>query len=80
MNIQETIEQKREYLQKLINNFQATQANLGKLSEEIHETNGALKMLEELKKGESKNDPSLPENSSEVVADEVKDTESNKKK
>lgn len=80
MNIQETLEQKRQYLQKLINNFQTTQANLGKISEEIHETNGALKMLEELKKGESKNDPSLPENSSEAAVDEVKDTEGNEKK
>lgn len=80
MNIQETIEQKREYLQKLINNFQATQANLGKISEEIHETNGALKMLEELKEGESKNDLSTPEVSPEAAVDEVKDKEDNKKK
>jgi len=80
MNIQETIKQKREHLQKLVNAFQATQASLGQISEEIHETNGALKVLEELEKEESKDDSPTPENSSEVVADEVKDTESNKKK
>jgi len=80
MKIQEKIEQKREYLQKLINNFQATQANLGKLSEEIHETNGALKVLEELQKGESKNDSFMPGNPSEAAINEVKDKEDNKKK
>ena len=84
MDIQEMIQKKKEYLQELVNGFQVTQKRLEQISNTIHETNGALEVLEQLQKDNSKDDSKDDSSTSESKAssesesdDEVKDTESN---